>query len=111
MEHDQLNSLKFVYITAPSKEAALDLGRILVESRLAACVNILPNMTSIYWWESKITQSEEALLIAKTSAELVDALMAEVKKNHPYSVACALVVPVEQSLPAYAQWLRSELRK
>ncbi len=111
MEKNHLDSLKIVYITAPSKEAAVDLGRILVESRLAACVNILPNMTSIYWWENKVTQSEEAVLLAKTSADLVDALMMEVKKNHPYTIACAMSVRVENSLPAYAHWLHSELRK
>ena len=103
--------LKFVYITTPSKEAAIELGRILVESRLAACVNILPSMTSLYWWENKVTQSEEAVLLAKTSANLVEALMKKVEAHHPYAVPCAMSVSVDASLPAYAQWLRSELAK
>jgi periplasmic divalent cation tolerance protein len=107
MEHD----LKFVYITAPSKDVALELGRVLIESRLAACINILPSMTSLYWWENKVTRSEEAILLAKTSANHVDALMKKVEAHHPYTVPCAMSVSVEDSLPAYANWLRSELAK
>lgn len=103
------SDLKLVYITAPSKQVAQDIGRILVESRLAACVNILPAMTSIYWWEGKLTESDEAVLIAKTSAPLVDALIARIEKEHPYSVPCALSIPIEKVGTSYGTWLHSNL--
>ena len=103
------SNLKLVYITAPSKQVAIELGRKLVESRHAACINVLPEMTSIYWWEGKISESEEAVLLAKTSEEKVDALIAEVEKIHPYSIPCALSLPVERSAKAYASWLHTNL--
>jgi periplasmic divalent cation tolerance protein len=104
-----LPELKLVYITAPSKEVAQELGHSLVESRLAACINILPQMTSMYWWEDKLTQSEEAVLIAKTSAHLVDALIAKVEREHPYTVPCVISIPIEKVATSYATWLHSNL--
>jgi periplasmic divalent cation tolerance protein len=102
-------NLKIVYITAPSKQIAIELGRKLVESRHAGCVNVLPQMTSIYWWEGKISESEEAVLLVKTSEEKVDALIAEVEKIHPYSIPCALSLPVDRSAKAYALWLHANI--
>ena len=80
----------FAYITTENKAEAQKIGKHLVEKRLAACVNILDGMQSFYWWEGKIDEGHEAVLIAKTKQTLFDALVQEVKSVHSYSCPCVL---------------------
>lgn len=100
----------FVYITAPDAETAKRLGASLVGARLAACVNILAPMTSIYHWDGRIEEAREAVLIAKTRSALVADLTARVKAEHPYTVPCVVALPVLPDLgnPDYARWLADE---
>ncbi|HEY0835887.1 MAG TPA: divalent-cation tolerance protein CutA [Azospirillum sp.] len=100
--------LVFVYMTAASREEAARIGRALVEERLAACVNILGGMTSIYRWEGAVETAEEAVFIAKTRRDLFDRLAARVRELHSYSVPCIVELPVERGNPAYLDWLRAE---
>ncbi len=93
------------YITASSRQEAERLGEDLVKKRVAACVNIIDGMTSLYWWEGKIDRSDEAILIAKTRRPLVDRLIEEVKKQHSYSCPCVLVFPAIAGNPDYVHWL------
>jgi periplasmic divalent cation tolerance protein len=104
------DSLKLVYITAPSVEVAKSLGRNLLEKRLAACINILPQMSSLYWWEGNIETSEEVVLIAKTDEILLRDLISEVEKQHPYTVPCALTINIESGSEGYLKWLKSCLQ-
>ncbi|RLF54531.1 MAG: divalent-cation tolerance protein CutA, partial [Thermoplasmata archaeon] len=71
--------VRFIYITASSTDEAKQIGRILVAERLAACVNIIEGMNSMYWWEEEIQDDREAVLIAKTKESLVSYLIERVK--------------------------------
>ena len=97
--------IRLVYVTTPDVDSAKKIGRSLVEDRLAACVNILPQMQSIYRWDEKIEEAHEAILIVKTTAERVPEVMARVKALHSYEVPCALSVPVLAGNPEYLSWL------
>ncbi len=96
---------KIVYITTKDIEQAKHIGKVLVEERLAACVNILPQMTSIYYWQDELQTDEEAILIAKTRASLVDELIKKVKDLHSYDVPAIIVFPIESGNSEYLNWL------
>jgi periplasmic divalent cation tolerance protein len=98
----------FIYVTAPSAEQAKSIGRTLVEERLAACVNILEGMTSFFWWEGKIDEGHEAVLIAKTRAPLCDAVVDRVRALHGYSCPCVVALPLVGGNPAFLEWIASE---
>ncbi|HOX46664.1 MAG TPA: divalent-cation tolerance protein CutA [Myxococcota bacterium] len=99
---------RFVYITAPSAEQAERLGRALVETRLAACANVLDGVTSIYWWQGAIQREREAVLVAKTRSDLVDRLVEEVKRLHPYQVPCVVALPILAGNPDFLAWIAAE---
>ncbi len=96
-----------VYATFPSVEAAIEIGRGLVEKRFAACVNILPSMISIYAWEGKIESATEAVLIAKTIASQAGDCMDYIRAHHSYDVPAVLVLPVIGGSAEYLDWLRA----
>ena len=100
--------LVFAYITAGSPDEAARIGRALVEERLAACVNILPGMTSIYRWEGAVETAAEAVLIAKTRADLFERLTARVRELHSYAVPCVVELRVGRGNPDYLDWLQRE---
>lgn len=97
-----------VYTTWPSIVEAEAAGRVIVERRLAACVNILPGMVSHYWWEGKIERAEEAVMIVKTRAAMTDAVAAAVRELHSYATPAIMVLPVEKMDPAYHAWIVQE---
>ncbi len=96
-----------VYATFPSVEAAMDVGRALVEGRLAGCINILPGMTSIYVWEGKIEQASEAVLIAKSIAGRAEDCIGFIRARHTFDVPAILVLPVIGGSTDYLEWLRA----
>ncbi len=100
--------VRFVYITAADREQAETIGRTLVEERLAACANILPQITSFYWWEGAVQHEREAVLIAKSRAELVDRIVARVRALHSYSVPCVVALPIEQGNADFLRWVERE---
>jgi periplasmic divalent cation tolerance protein len=97
-----------IYSTFPSSEVAERVGRQLVEQRLAACVNILPGMTSIYRWEGKIACDSEVVMIIKTRQSLAEPGIAAVRQQHPYTNPALLVLPVEGGSGDYLAWLLEE---
>jgi periplasmic divalent cation tolerance protein len=97
-----------VYTTYPSIVEAEQAGRALVEQRLCACVNILPGMVSLYWWQGKVDRGEEVVMIIKTRASLAEAVCAAVKQMHSYSTPAILVLPVESVDPDYHAWIVAE---
>jgi len=97
-----------IYSTFPSAEAAEKAGGQLVDQRLAACVNIIPAMTSIYRWEGQRQRDSEAVMIIKTRKGCVDIVMAHVKGGHAYSNPALLVIPVEGGAADYLAWLAAE---
>ena len=101
-------SVVFVYITAPSRDDALRIGRTLVEERLAACANVFDGMTSVYRWNDAVQQDQEAVLIAKTVAERFDALAQRVRELHSYDCPCIVAWPISAGSPAYLEWIARE---
>lgn len=104
-----MTSIRLLYVTTPDFLQAESLGMILLNDKLAACVNIIPGMTSLYWWEGKIEKNSEAVLIIKTTADRVDEVLAAVKKNHPYQVPCAISFAIEKGNQKYVDWLISSV--
>lgn len=100
--------LTLAYITCPGPDDARRIGRTLVLERLAACVNILPKMESFYWWEGKIENDQETVLIAKIPDTARDALRERVLELHPYDTPCILFIPVSGGNPEYLDWLTRE---
>jgi periplasmic divalent cation tolerance protein len=98
----------FVYTTWPSIVEAEQAGRALVERRLCACVNILPGMVSLYWWQGAIERGEEVVMIIKTRAALAEDVCGAVKEIHSYTTPAILVLPVESVDAAYLAWLVAE---
>ncbi len=99
-----------VYSTFPNVASAESVGGGLVERKLAACVNILPGMTSIYRWEGKVERDSEVVMIIKTRKSLADAVIVGVKAEHPYTNPALLVVPIEGGAEAYLSWLIEETK-
>ena len=98
----------FVYTTYPSTVEAEAAGRTLVERRLCACVNILPGMVSLYWWQGKIDRGDEVVMIIKTRATLAEAVRVAVKAMHSCSTPAILVIPIENVDPDYHAWIVAE---
>jgi len=98
-----------VFSTCDSEEQAGRIGRALVEQRLAACVNIVPGVRSIYRWKGQIEDAAEWLLIIKSRRGLMDQLRVSIGKIHTYEVPELLAVPVVDGSESYLAWLDSEL--
>lgn len=99
---------RLVLVTAPSDDVGLDLARTVVHEGLAACVNLVPGVRSVYRWQGSVEESGEVLLVLKTRADRVDTLRDRVVSLHPYDVPEFLVVPVEGGLDRYLDWIRRE---
>ena len=98
----------FVYTTYPAIVEAERAGRALVERRLCACVNILPGMVSLYWWQGAIERGDEVVMIIKTRAALAEAVRGAVRQMHSYTTPAILVVPIESVDADYHAWLIAE---
>ena len=103
-----LEKLCWVYMTAGSFEEAKRIGQILVSQNLAACVNLLENMTSIYNWEDKIEESQEVIMIAKTRKTLMRKLVEKVNSLHSYDCPCILELPIQGGNPDFLSWIESQ---
>ncbi|XP_046736058.1 divalent-cation tolerance protein CutA isoform X1 [Diprion similis] len=93
------------YVTVPSNEVAKNISRGLVKNKLAACVNIIPQITSIYEWKGEINEDQEILLMIKTRTEIVDALTKFIKENHPYEVCEVISLPIHNGNKQYLDWI------
>jgi len=102
------NEFCFVYSTYPSKDLALQAARLLVDKKLAACVNIYPTMTSVYGWEGKREESAEVAVFIKTRRALADQAIAAAWEQHSYEVPCFVVLPIEGGTSDYLAWVRAQ---
>jgi len=96
-----------VYVTAP-QDAAPQLARTIVERRLAACVNIVPQVRSVYRWQQEICDDAESLLVIKTRAALLSPLQQAVVELHSYDVPEVIALPVRGGHEPYLRWLEQE---
>ena len=102
-------SVASVYTVFASAEEAERIGRLCVEERLAACINILVPVRSIYRWKNAIETADEVAAIFKTTAATADSLIARIAGLHSYDVPCVVAWPVEKSLGPYADWVEDSV--
>ena len=109
-ETREVDEYAVVLITVPPSNAD-DIARKLVECKLVACVNVVRDIKSLYWWEGKVVEDNEALLICKTRQDLLRELVDYVKKIHPYSVPEVLALSVSLGNPEYLKWVKESTRE
>ena len=102
-------SVCLIYVTCEDNEEARRIGQSLVEARLAACVNIIKGMNSIYIWDGKLQEDLESVLIVKTTKNLADKVVAEVKLLHSYECPCVLKLPVDGGNQAFLDWIEGQV--
>ena len=105
-----MTEFRLALTTVPDEQTGRRLARAFVEERLAACVNVGPAVTSFYWWEGKLVEGGERLLIIKTRASLLDRLEARLKELHPYQVPEFIALPIVAGSRDYLGWLDAESR-
>ena len=99
-----------VLITGPSNIVFRRIGLQLVKEKLAACVNIIPKVESIFHWQGKICKEREALMVVKTTAARYQRLMTRVKQLHPYTVPEIIALPITKGSADYLKWIRDMTR-
>jgi len=102
--------INLIYITAGSKEEAKRIGKALLSTGLAACINIIENMTSMYMWDGMLQDANETILIAKTTKERVSDLIEKVNTLHTYDCPCIVSLPVSDGNPAFLKWVADEVQ-
>jgi len=100
-----------VFSTTSSRGEAEKIARVLVEKKVAACVSISGPIKSMYWWDDKIEESEEYLLIVKTTRSKYEELERAISRVHSYQVPEILAIPIVSALKEYVEWLKEELEK
>ena len=93
------------FVTSPGEETSIAIASALVEDGIAACVNIVPGIRSVYRWEGKVQDDKEELLVIKTRRDLFDALATRVKELHPYDVPEVIAMPIIDGSKTYLDWL------
>lgn len=104
------NLYRVVLTTYPDAQVAEESARFLVESQLAACVNIMPNARSIYRWQGEVVSDNEVVLIIKTRHDCYPALQEALRARHPYQVPEIISLMVETGLPEYLAWIDGSVR-
>ncbi|MCM8811813.1 MAG: divalent-cation tolerance protein CutA [Candidatus Omnitrophica bacterium] len=99
-----------VLSTAGSSEEASKLAKEILEKKLAACVNIIPSISSIYWWQGKIETSPESLLLIKTLQSQLKPLSDFLKLHHPYEVPELVALPIFWGNQVYLDWLKKSIK-
>ncbi len=105
---DTDDNILLVYCTCPDEHTGAELAAHLVERGLAACVNVLPGINSIYKWRGEMQSDTEALLLIKSAATGYAALQAEIKAQHPYELPEIIAVSIATGLPDYLNWIKEE---
>ena len=98
----------WVYMTAGNLDEARTIGRLLVQERLAACVNLIDGMRSLYWWEGAVQEDAEVVLIAKTRQDLVERLTDRVRAAHAYDCPCVVALPIQGGHQGFIDWIGAE---
>jgi len=99
-----------VLITASNKDEAAIIGKALVDERLAACVNIVPEVRSLFTWEGKTQDEQETLLIVKSRLPLMEQLVSRVQSLHSYTIPEVLALPIVAGSADYLRWLREAVK-
>ncbi len=100
-----MNEYRLVVVTTPDEEEGMRIARKLVEKELAACVNVVPKMRSVYRWKGEVVEDTEALLLIKTRTKLLAKVERRVKKMHSYEVPEFLIFKIDGGSDDYLKWL------
>lgn len=100
-----------VFVTTKDLREAKKISQALLKEKLAACVNVVPEIRSLYWWQGKIEKSREVLMIIKTKKPLVSKIIKKVKKLHSYKVPEIIALPIISGNKDYLSWLSNSLRR
>ena len=95
-----------IYCTCPDIESAERISRHIVEQRMAACVNLIPGITSIYTWDGNIQRDQEVLLVIKSTKVRFDDIQNLISDEHPYDLPELIAVPITESSPDYLEWIK-----
>jgi len=98
-----------ILITTSQDEESQLIARVLLEQKVAACVSIIPQVSSLFWWQKSIEQESESLLVVKTRIELVDEIIRLVKEVHSYDVPEIIAIPIIGGNPDYLEWVDGEV--
>ena len=98
---------QIILCTCPDKDTAEKIAHLLVNDKLAACVNILPGITSVYRWHEQLESAQEQLLLIKAYKSSYQAIETTIKMHHPYELPEIIAVPIENGLPEYLHWIDS----
>jgi periplasmic divalent cation tolerance protein len=99
-----------ILITAPTKDEGQKIAQLLLERRKAACVNIVPGVDSLFWWQGTLDSAQEVLLIVKTRAELTKQVVELVKQVHSYTTPEVIALPIVTGSEDYLSWIHEETR-
>jgi len=110
MDHSARPAAVLVLTTLDAEADASSFAQTLVSERLAACVNVLPAMSSVYRWKGAVESAREQQLVIKTTAERIEAVKARLLELHPYEVPELLIVPVSGGSEPYLSWLSESVR-
>lgn len=99
-----------VLVTAPSEQEGEKIGQALVEQKLAACANMVRGIQSIFFWEGKVCNENEILLLIKTRTDLFESIVTEVKRLHSYTVPEVIALPILKGSDDYLRWIRESTR-
>lgn len=100
-----------VFITVPNKQSASKISDLLLDKQLVACVNIISDVESYFWWDKKIDKANELLLIAKSCADCLDDIAELVKQNHEYEVPEIIALPIVYADQEYMRWIEQSVKK
>jgi len=103
-----MDEIVIILTNLPDRASALKLAGELVEQRLAACVNVLAECSSVYRWEGRIKSATEVTVLVKTRAQRYDEVEAEIRRLHPYELPEIVAVPVVRGLDEYLEWVAGE---
>lgn len=99
------NNNELILCTCPDRNTSEKIAKRLVKDRLAACVNIMPGLTSIYTWQDRLETAEEHLMLIKSTKERYPAIEQAIRELHPYELPEIIALPIEQGLPDYLNWI------
>ncbi|MEQ9640870.1 MAG: divalent-cation tolerance protein CutA [Alphaproteobacteria bacterium] len=105
-----MNDYVLLYVTCPDKATACRIGRVLVDKRLAACVNVHGGHTAIYRWDGDVQEGEETAMTVKTRASLIGQVNQTVRAEHPDDVPCVVSLPIQGGNPDFLSWIIRETR-
>jgi len=100
-----------IFITTGTDEEAQEVAKALLNNRLAACVNIVPKINSLFWWHSKLDSAQESLLIVKSKTSLVNEIVRLVKEVHSYETPEIIALPIIGGNPDYLDWIGKEVKQ